>query len=79
MTKNQKYIKDYHNDERKRLNLTKIIFGFWSNSPVNIHCLGNIYYIFVHVQNLMLVIVNFWVMFTDFGLIHSVILIWSSE
>ena len=39
----------------------------------------NIYYIFGQVQKLTFVIVNFSVMFTDFGHIHSVILIRSSE
>ena len=46
---------------------------------VKVHHCGNIYYIFGHVQMLTLVVVNFLVMFTDFGHIHSVILILSSE
>ena len=54
------------------------ILDFWSNSPINV-CHGNIYYIFGHVRKVTFVIVNFLVMFTDFGHIHLVILIWSSE
>ena len=52
---------------------------FWSYSHVNVCCCGNICYIFGHVNKLMFVVVNFSVMFTDFGHIHSVILIRSSE
>ena len=48
------------------------------NSPINVR-FCNIYYIFGHVQKLTFVVVNFLVMFTNFGHIHSVILILSSE
>ena len=56
-----------------------LIFDFWSNSPINIQCCGNIYYILSHVQKLTFAVVNFSVMFTNFGLIHLVILIRSIE
>ena len=56
------------------------IYRFKSfNFQLNVCSWGNIYYIFGQVQKLTLVVVNFSVMFTDFGHIHKVILIGSSE
>ena len=55
------------------------ISDFRSYSPVYVRHCGNIYYIFGQVRRLMFVGVMFSVMFTDFGHIHSVILIRSSE
>ena len=55
------------------------IDDFRSNSPINVCRCGNIYYIFGHVQMLTFVVVNFSVRLFNFGDIHSVILIRSSE
>ena len=76
LTKNKKHNKYYHNKEYEWVNITKNIFDFQSYSPVNVRLCGNIYYNFRHVQKLTIVVVKFSVMFTDFGHIHLVILIW---
>ena len=52
---------------------------FRSYSPVYVRRCRNIYYIFGHVPMLMFVSVNFWVMFTASGHIHSVILYQPSD
>ena len=52
---------------------------FRSYTHVHVRHSGNIYYIFGQVQWVMLVGVNFLVMFKFLGHIHSVILNWSSD
>ena len=60
-----------------RLKYFILFIYFWSYSHVKVSRCRNIYYIFGHVLMLRFVSVNFLVMFTKFGHIHSVILNWS--